>query len=255
MYKHPETRDEEYPKTAREILNHSLEILAEKYPDRSLELKMYPLPAYDWPGAGSEKGGSAEHIIYETLVFAPAQKDKVLAISVGNKHVEWLDYSGIGKYSLLFRQVIPTDLAELILNYYNSNIKDKNEESEQYSEFKWAVSRLLQEGTTHFRGASIFAFDEAGREHNAGFFFKNYSFLQWIGNAFRHKDLEPITSWFWEMNGSLENRKEFSKFIAECAEGKKSLPELLNFKNVRGIYESTAKDISATLIFHNFLDL
>src|SRR3989344_3471736 len=83
MYRNPETSDKEYPKTPRERLHYSLKLLTQEFPGSTVKASKYKIPVFSWDGAGSERGGSAEHIRYDNIIFLPAEKDAV-AVSVGD---------------------------------------------------------------------------------------------------------------------------------------------------------------------------
>lgn len=220
MYRNSHTLDEEYPKTSREILGYSLHFLSQIFPERSLSLDLV-VPAYTWNAAGSEKGGSAEHIHYERLVFLPQAHERLLAVSVGEKKAEinGLDFvlpnqllafvQGTA-YSALFMQYMPAALAEKILLYSQEEKSDK----ENYT-FDSVLEKILTDGTYHFRAIPLFAYE--GGEGNFSF-----PFLTKRHELFAHT-LEVGISfselWRRHIFGSLHERLALSHFFEAYVQG------------------------------------
>ncbi len=174
MYRHPETKEEQYPITPRENLHHSLKLLAQEFPGRSVKASEYEVPAFSWNGAGSESGGSAEHIRYDTILFLPAEKKDMIAVSVGDRSKEWykqkvgmvLDDSYGAQpiykdYSVLLLQKIPEDAACRIVDQYLENVAG-NEGSGKADNFSMAMHKLLDGGTSYFWKLPLFAYDMEG---------------------------------------------------------------------------------------------
>lgn len=173
MYRHPETKDKEYPKTLREKLHHSLRLLAREFPGRSVKASKYEVPVFSWGGAGSESGGSAEYIKYGTILFLPAEKD-VVAVSVGDRSEEWYKQK-VGMvledcygapliykdYSALLLQRMPSEAADRILEHYIENVAS-DEDSESADNFSYAMHKLLDRGTGYFWKLRLFAYDMEG---------------------------------------------------------------------------------------------
>ena len=97
MYKHSATKEGEYPRTGVELLHHSLGSLIEQFPERVIDGRrpdgkhvFFAQPAYSWDGAGSERGGSAEHMLYEQVVFLPERDGRVLVVAVGDKQFDFM---------------------------------------------------------------------------------------------------------------------------------------------------------------------
>lgn len=173
MYRHPETKDKEYPKTLREKLHHSLRLLAREFPGRSVKASKYEVPVFSWGGAGSESSGSAEYIKYGTILFLPAEKD-VVAVSVGDRSKEWYQQK-VGmvlddcygaplisqEYSALLLQKMPSEAADRILEHYLENVAG-NEGSESADDFSYAMHKLLDRSTGYFLKLRLFAYDMEG---------------------------------------------------------------------------------------------
>src|SRR3989338_4860477 len=93
-YIHPRTAEGDYPRTAVELLHHSVGSLIGQFPERVIDRRrsdgrhVFGMPVYSWDGAGSERGGSAEHMRYEQVVFLPEREGRVFVVSVGDKQFD-----------------------------------------------------------------------------------------------------------------------------------------------------------------------
>ncbi|MDP3727976.1 MAG: hypothetical protein Q8R18_00840 [bacterium] len=241
MYKHDLTKEEEYPRTVREVLHHSLTLLCEQFPERVILRQqkengwLMSSAAYSWPGAGSEKGGSSEHIRYEKVVLLPEREGKVSVVSVGDKQFDHMhtvlihdDDGGLhdldsrslsqpSYYSVLFREYISSGLAEELLSYYHAHIKDKQEKS---YDFTFALEDgILDSGTSSFCAVPLFAVD---RRQGPGVYLLNkYGSVQNFGS-----DVERFfpESWDDRFKGNVEDRVKVSHFFADFLLGNVDSP-------------------------------
>jgi len=229
MYKHTRTEDGEYPRTVREVLHHAVTLLAEEHPERVVPREeSFGVSAYSWDGAGSEKGGSAEHIAYEQVVFLPEREGTVSVVSAGKKkhdlsnmvlimddHTgELSEYRRSTNYSALLHMGIRPELASKLLEYYQTQVKGVVEPG--YS-FSIALDRLLEDGTTNFRDVPLFGFD-AGRES----FEEGVFALNRYGTVRNGRDLEKFMPEYWsyKLRGSIADRIGVSRFIADYMYGR-----------------------------------
>lgn len=200
---------------------------------RKLKGSQYHLNAYEWPGAGSEKGGSAEAIVYNDIVMLP-QEESMLVIGLGDKKWFHNDNIGVcfgldarnsyllGDYSVLTRTHIHTDLATTLLEFHQEHIheKDRPEMRDFYSEFaRWegAIEKVLEGATRGFSQTLLFAFDDHYRDgKNKGFYFVPAGY--WGSSATR---LKKSTKGFLakDVSFSLHDRNTLAEKIAQYAAG------------------------------------
>ncbi|MEK6899613.1 MAG: hypothetical protein AABX05_00670 [Nanoarchaeota archaeon] len=241
MYRHPETKDEEYPRTPRERLHHSLRLLSQVFPGRTVKATDYEIPTVSWDGAGSERGGSAEHIKYDKILFLPAEKDAV-AISVGDASERFSHRLGMilkdrynapyiyDDYSTLLLQRLPQDSADTIVEHYLENVAG-NDDSEKESNFSWAMHKLLGNGTSCFSKLPLFAYDS------------------WDGFFVKSRRFEPQTR-LLERVDSLGSAESIAQAIVKYTQGKGSETAFANFTRHenefsydRSLSENTVEDI------------
>lgn len=217
MYINSET----YPRTPRERLHYSLKLLAQEFPGRSVEASHYKAPVFEWDGAGSEKGGSAERIKYDKIIFLPAERDAV-AVSVGDK----TDY-GVGmifqdeygalrrdrEYSALLLQRIPQDAANSIIDYYVEKVAGMDHSENKFS---YAMHKLLKSGTSRFWKLPFFAFDSDFTGEMPGFFVKSNRF-------------DPDRTRLLKTVDSLVSAENISQAITKYAQGKAPVTPFAHF--------------------------
>ncbi|MBI5797830.1 hypothetical protein HZA98_02915 [Candidatus Woesearchaeota archaeon] len=228
MYRHPKTAEGEYPRTVREVLHHSIDMLAQQFPERVVAYhakpehfhQFYSASGYSWPGAGSEKGGSAEHIAYERVLFLPERAGRVQAVSVGDRQYDFSnsilimddgelsEYRPQREYSVLFQLGVSPGFAERLLGYYHEKVKAV--ETWNIS-FTVAVDRLLEDGTNHFGSVPLFAFDPKETSDFYGKFSLNRH-----GVVIDSRDLEGFSgAWDWYLGGSHAQRTKVSRYVAD----------------------------------------
>tara|TARA_Y100000310_G_C20704331_1_gene833707 strand:- start:34954 stop:35778 length:825 start_codon:yes stop_codon:yes gene_type:complete len=244
MYIHPKTELEEFPRTYCEILHNSVDILAKEFPERTIPYtRDFGVPAYSWHGAGSMKGGSAEHIAYNNIVFLPAEKDKSIMVTSGSKH------SSIHKgphlllpdgniafrvevgYSVLARMQVPENTADKIITFYNNveKVREKPEGHDNDYRYLMAIDELLTPATREYRSIALWAFDKyESIDMREGFFTKSeYHVHQHLGNLSRVWNED----WHWKYTGSKANREELSLFLADFSRGRTEFDnEFYDFK-------------------------
>ena len=176
MYHHPDTPTDEYPKTSREILHEGVEALAQTYPHRAIiHTPSFGVPAYEWEGAGSERGGSDQHIQYRRIVFLPPKDNTVTVIAAGNKASSSsgpvvcypngsLGFFVSGGYSVITQVKIPDDLGDQLLAHHA--LWTPQHENQSY----WPLERLLKIPTHHFHGTLLFAYDQEYPGARDGFY-------------------------------------------------------------------------------------
>lgn len=239
MYRHPQTEEGQYPRTVREVLHHSFTMLCEEFPERTVARKqrengwLPSVSAYSWPGAGSEKGGSAEHIRYEKIVFLPEKNEKVAVVSVGDRQFDSMHTILIGNdasdlveydtcsggvpsyYSVLFSYHVSPKFAEKFLDVYQI-IKDTEK---HLSSFDYVLEDVLEQGTRHFFGVPLFAVDvEEERRGSGKFYITPYGYVP----DFSRNYLQELSNspWNWYLHGDLSSRENLARFIAGYLQGK-----------------------------------
>ncbi len=228
-YRHPLTPQKEYPLTAREIIHASSEILAETYPQQTIRGVDLHLPAYEWSGAGSERGGCSEIIQFDTFVVVPpsvSSSNRSTLISVGKRssrnsfnqillegdafsfHPEQNIYSSRG-YSVLLRMEIPPERAAEIISG-SSNRR--------------SVESLLLPGVHNFNAVPLLAYDQPrdrADKCNSRFLSKSNGGMEQLAD-----NLSAVASseWNFLFSGSQENRHTIAQFLAafSCDGGKES---------------------------------
>lgn len=268
MYRHEKTREGEYPRTCREVLHQSMNFLEEAFPERTIVRKvnadgwLSSVPAYSWDGAGSERGGSAEHIRYEKIVFLPEKRGKVSVVSVGDRQFdhqhtvliydeEYGDLSDLDTrtfaspsyYSVLFLQTVTPSLAENMLSCYHTYIENKDYKGYY---FEIALEEILEGGTRHFVGAPFFAFDSS---LSCGTFALNRNgFVESFSS-----DLQKFLPGTWKdcLRGNVEERKKLSQFFSDYVQEKDSAlfqSELTRMRRlVEGLRDSQEKKVLSYL--------
>ena len=222
MYKNQNTTEEEFPKTPREMLSYSLELLAQQFPERTVEATV-SVPVYEWSGAGSERGGAAEYIKYEKVIFLPSQDGNVVAVSMGNKERRWgvadvglvfrdqyMAQSITRDYSVLLRTKVPDALAKKLLTFYHEKAKEK---AEVPFDFLYGLEQTLKPATGDYQGITLLAFDEDESREKAGFYRKTHSL--------DGKLLQKLDSHFMDRADMKVERIIIAQGIAEFAQGKK----------------------------------
>jgi hypothetical protein len=153
MYKSSKTKDGEFPRTARETLSHSFSNLEARFPERTIGVYGAECcPAYEWDGAGSEKGGSAGIVSYDKIIFIPHEDNKNLVVSVGDKNE---DRYAFPDYSLLLMQTLPNNLADTLIDFYKERAEQHPDNYRLFSPLR----KILQDGTHSYHSAFIFAID------------------------------------------------------------------------------------------------
>src|SRR3989344_6848048 len=225
MYQDPNTKEEEFPRTPREMMGYSLELLAQQFPERVVEATV-SIPVYEWDSAGSEKGGVAEYIKYEKCVFLPILDEKAIALSVGHKDHRW-NICNVGlvfrdqygaepvnrEYSVLLQTKIPESLAKKFLTIYHEKIK--GQEKTPFN-FSYALEQVLEPRTQNYCGISLFAFDEDGCKEWPGFYTKGRSL---DGKLLQR--LDSLFNWDHADECGKDYRVAITQGIAEFAQGKK----------------------------------
>ncbi len=225
MYRNPETADEQYPRTPRENLHHSLRLLAREFPGRTVKASKYEIPVFSWEGAGSERGGEAEYIKYDNILFLPAERD-VVAVSIGDRNKEWYkpkvgmvldDCYGASlieqEYSALLLQRMPKETADMILEHYVENVAGKDDPENEH-QFSYAMHLLSKRGTRRFWKLPLFAYDEYG------LFEKSRRF-------------DPDSSRVLKKVDSLGSAESITQAIAQYAQGKAQETPLAHFARHR----------------------
>lgn len=245
MYLHPRTREGQFPRTARELLHSSLGLLVEQFPDRVIDRRrpddgrVMSVSAYSWPGAGSEKGGSAEHMGYERVVFLPEREGRVSVVSVGDKQFDFMrtvfildDREGSPSegrlfeydissgrapayYSVLFRYSVSPKFADALLGHYHSHIKGQPERD---YDFVLSFEDVLEDGTRHFIGCPLFAVDPSDRSLDEGRVYANrYGSLY---DGFTEGSLVEVPV-FWRdsLRGEIAARERLSHSLAQYLQG------------------------------------
>ncbi len=242
MYRHPQTKEEEYPRTVVELLHHSLAQLVEQFPERVIDRRrsdgghIFSMPAYEWPGAGSERGGSAEHMKYEQVVFLPERNGRVFVVSVGDKQFDSMhtvfilgDHDGGSEdlfeydvrtgalpsyYSVLFRYSVSPRFADALLGHYHEHIQGKEERNYAFAS---AFEDVLQDGTRYYIGCPLFAVDPGEKSTRSGRAYANISGS--ITSFCRSSVVEVPEFWRDRLHGDLARRVELSRTLAHYLQG------------------------------------
>ncbi len=243
-YRHSQTKEGEYPRTAVELLHHSLGTLIEQFPERVIDRRradgghIFNMPAYEWSGAGSVRGGSAEHMRYEQVVFLPEREGRVSVVSVGDKqfdsmhtvfiiddragsptHGDLSEYdvrSGCSPsyYSVLFRFSVSPVFAEALLEYYHAHVQGKEERNYTFSRL---FEDVLGDGTRHYMGCPLFAVDPGSGSHRSGNLYVNK--YGSISDFTRGCLVEVPVSWRDRLRDDLGRRQELSRSLATYLQG------------------------------------
>lgn len=211
--------------TPIEVMAYSESLISRRFPRRVAKIHEYGgkegvwIPAYEWEGAGSEKGGSSGHLFFRKVIFADSEtinKDSCLAISFGYES-GGIDSSRIAvlmndsSVSLpyipgmagVFREIVPRDFADRIIlesrlgreegldeevNYWQSRVRKVSS----------ALRELLRSGNRTYSDISLFAFDgEAGGLR--GFFAKQYAPFDYpLRDVLRPFDFEEFSMLRWK---------------------------------------------------------
>lgn len=228
MYRHKGTKEGEYPHTAREVLHHSLTLLVNEHPSRVVPReKTFGIPAFSWSGAGSEKGGSAEHFWYEKIIFLPERKERVAVVSVGDRTYDFSrmvllvdeetgdlsEYSPQPEYSVLLSVLVSPSLAETVLDYYRTKVVGV--ENPGYT-FSIALDQILEDGTNHFNSLPLLAVDPK-QNYGGGKFLLNRNLFSDGTRSF--PEFSP-DSWRDSMRRDVQDRVGLSQYIADYAQGR-----------------------------------
>lgn len=149
------------------VVDYAEGILLKKFRENVVHMgKIYRnIPAYQWPGAGSEKGGSSGHLNFSKIIFAESEglkKGERLAISVGRRNGQrdsgfpiMIENGGDLRipynpkmYGVL-RVIIPEEVATEAV---------KREKSKGNS-FDHTLYSFLKCEYSNYAGISLFAFD------------------------------------------------------------------------------------------------
>jgi hypothetical protein len=160
------------------IVDSAEEKLLKKFPGKSVGIRYRNIPAYEWNGAGSEKGGSCDYFRFGRIIFADSnglQNGERLAISVGRRegerdssfpiilnNDESLSIPYNPKMYGVLRVIVPEYFAEQILK------KQKN----KGGSFDYAINKFLKREYMGYGGISLFAFDGEVNGLRRGFFVK-----------------------------------------------------------------------------------
>jgi len=162
-----------------EIVSYAENLLFKKFPGKSVGVKYGNIPAYEWNGAGSEKGGSCDYLKFGRIIFAESEglhKNERLAIAVGRRNGdrdssfpivvnsdESLSISYNPKMSGVLRVIVPEGFAEEALEKQKKKGKD----------FDLAINKFLKREHYGYGGISLFAFDGEVSGLRRGFFIKS----------------------------------------------------------------------------------
>lgn len=234
-YRHRQTLEEEYPRTAREILHCSLEILVTTFPQGTIRHNPVHACAYSWPGAGSESGGSAEKLTTNTFVIIPKDADSSDVITVADHEPEWNnpiiflhdDVTTIQGYSALIRTKIPKFLADTIESYAKNHLL-----GEEGSEKLWHVLHdILEPSVKHYKGVTLLAYDQPHDSSDA----RESAILRRTGTSASEAILlaEAFTKidyelWNYLITGRKDQREAVAQFVADIVRGEGSEHELMN---------------------------
>ncbi len=238
------TKEGDYPRTAVEVLHHSLDSLIEQFPERVIDRRradgghIFSMPAYSWNGAGSEKGGSAEHMRYEQVVFLPEREGRVSVVSVGDKQFDSMhtvfivddregssSYGDIFEYdvrsgglpsyySVLFRFSVSPKFADALLGYYHENIEGKKERDYTFSH---VFEDILEDGTKYYIGCPLFAVDPGSGSSRSGKVYANR--FGAIHDFSRGSLVEVSEFWRDRLHGDLSSRQKLSSSLAQYLQG------------------------------------
>ncbi len=229
-YQHPLTPEKEYPLTAREILHASFDLLIERNPQETVRGLNLSFPAYEWYGAGSEKGGSAEVLKFDSVIVLPHSSNISTLLSVAERplyyssnpttilldgdpqsfHPEENITSGRG-YSVIFRLAIPSDQTAEILSFHSKELSN-------------LLRNNLKKGVHQFRAVPIFAYDQPRDNTNP----RDSHFL-----CEKSRGFDPFYSLVAEsyspvyfgdqdylLDHSLHTRRKVIEFFADFMQGK-----------------------------------
>jgi len=224
-YKHPLTPDQEYPLTAREILHHSFDLLTTiGSPIHDCDLQ---IPAYEWSGAGSERGGCAELIDFNSIIVIPpvSEQGHATIVTVGDRSpTDWDSYIilegsrynphsqnniySLRGYTALVRMGLAAEMAEELLALPSEKKRHK-------------LYTLLRSGVREFRGIPLLAYDQLRDDSYAPsgqFLYRKTPHLELFEKTF-----SPIHSEQWDFvrSGSCVDRQNLGIFLKEfsCGDG------------------------------------
>lgn len=175
------------PLTSTQIVDYAEHLLADRNRECSIRFNGKNIPTYEWPGAGSERAGSAGILSFDRVTFATSpyelRDDQYIAISVGrgyNDGTVRIDDWGIRrgeKMRAIFKVVVPEEFVDKVLHKHNQSkgerLRGKSKEYWQSPRRKldYALSEFIRRNNREFFSTSLFVFDYDEDAHPRPTFF------------------------------------------------------------------------------------
>lgn len=214
--------------TPCDVLDYTEILLSSRVKNEYVNFIGKNIPAYEWEGVGSEKGGASGYLNFNRMVFAPMENGNYLAISVGRakgqrngalpvviNYDKSLTIPYNPKMYGVFRIILPKNVVDRVLEVYEPHKKERFSRNnfEKYlgsvrKKIDFTLSNLIERNNRRYNGISLFAFDGEFRGLREGFFVKK-------DYIFDGESLEDVLKEF-DFEGS---RKFFSPYKRD--EGRK----------------------------------
>lgn len=184
-----------------QVVDYADALLSRRFPKRVVKFGPVSIPAYEWPGAGSEKGGSSGHLEFNKMIFCQNQEDEdsSIAISVGRedgrrdtssliirKEDDTLAIPYVPTMYGVFRALVSDKFVKRVLEIYEENREEYDENREEDFSFggegygkakkrnlNLAFVEFIKRNNYNYTGISLFAFNQKIRGlRDLGFFVK-----------------------------------------------------------------------------------